>query len=64
MLQEISIKSRGLRITGSFEVSSTPLLFFNGVPELADGLQAFVGIVSNIPDIATDVDHSVERYNI
>ena len=62
MLQEISIKSRGLKVTGSFEMSSTPLLFFNGVPELADGLQAFVGIVSNSPDIATDVDHSVERY--
>ena len=38
------------------------MLFFNGVPELADGLQAFVSIVSNAPDIATDVDHSVERY--
>ena len=62
MLQEISIRSRGLRIAGSFEISSTPLLFFNGVPELADGLQAFVSIVSNAPDIATDVDHSVERY--
>ena len=62
MLQEISIRSRGLRIAGSFEISSTPLLFFNGVPELADGLQAFVSIVSNVPDIATDVDHSVERY--
>ena len=62
MLQEISIRSRGLRIAGSFEISSTPLLFFNGVPELADGLQAFVSIVSNTPDIATDVDHSVERY--
>ena len=62
MLQEISIRSRGLRIAGSFEISSTPLLFLNGVPELADGLQAFVSIVSNVPDIATDVDHSVERY--
>ena len=62
MLQEISIRSRGLRIAGSFEISSTPLLFFNGVPELADGLQAFVSIVSNAPGIATDVDHSVERY--
>ena len=62
MLQEISIRSRGLRIAGSFEISSTPLLFYNGVPELADGLQAFVSIVSNVPDIATDVEHSVERY--
>ena len=62
MLQEISIRSRGLRVAGSFEISSTPLLFFNGVPELADGLQAFVSVVSNTPDIATDVDHSVERY--
>ena len=62
MLQEISIRSRGLRVAGSFEISSTPLLFFNGVPELADGLQAIVSIVSNTPDIATDVDHSVERY--
>ena len=62
MLQEISIKSRGLRITGSFEASSMPLLFFNGVPKLEDGLQALVNIASNIPDIATDVDHSVERY--
>ena len=60
MLQEISIRSRG--ITGSFEASSTPLLFFNGVPELADGLQTFVSIARNIPDIATDVDHSIERY--
>ena len=58
MLQEISIRSRGLRIAGSF----TPLLFFNGVPELADGLQAFVSIVSSVPDIVTDVEHSVEKY--
>ena len=62
MLQEISIKSRGLRLTGSFEASSSPLLFFNGVSEIEDGLQTFVSIVSNIPNVATDVDHSVERY--
>ena len=62
MLQEISIRSRGSRIAGSFEISPSPLLFFNGFPELADGLQAFVGIVSSMPDIATDVEHSVEQY--
>ena len=62
MLQEISIRSRGLRIAGSFEISSSPLLFFNGAPELADGLQAFVSIVNSIPDIATDVEHSIGKY--
>ena len=62
MLQEISVKSRGLRVAGSFEASSAPLLFFNGRPELADGLQAFVDFVGSVPDIAADVDHSVERY--
>ena len=36
--------------------------FFNGVPKLEDGLQSFVSIVSSLPDVATDVDHSVERY--
>ena len=62
MLQEISLRSRGIRIAGSFEISSSPLLFFNGSPELADGLQAFVSIVNSIPDIATDVEHSVGQY--
>ena len=33
MLQEISIKSRGLRFTGSFEASSSPLLFFQRRPQ-------------------------------
>ena len=62
MLQEISIRSRGSRIAGSFEISPSPLLFFNGFPELADGLQAFVSIVNSMPDIATDVEHSVGQY--
>ena len=44
LLQEISIKSRGLRFTGSFEASSSPLLFFNGVPKIEDVLQSFVSI--------------------
>ena len=62
MLQEISVRSRGSRMAGSFEISPSPLLFFNGFPELADGLQAFVGIVSSLPDIAKDVEHSVDQY--
>ena len=62
MLQEISLRSRGSRMAGSFEISPSPLLFFNGFPELADGLQAFVGIASSMPDIAKDVEHSVDQH--
>ena len=62
MLQEISVRSRGSRMAGSFEISPSPLLFFNGFPELTDGLQAFVGIVSSLPEIAKDVEHSVDQY--
>ena len=62
MLQEISIKSRGLKLTGSFEASSTPILFFNGMPKIEDGLFAFVSIASQITDIAADVEVSVEKH--
>ena len=49
MLQEISIKSRGLKFTGSFEASSSPFLFINGVPKVEDGLQSFVSITGGLP---------------
>ena len=62
MLQEISVKSRGLRLTGSFEASSSPILFFNGVPKIEDGLLAFAGIASQITDIASDVEFSIEKH--
>ena len=62
MLQEISIQSRGLKFTGSFEASSSPFLFINGVPKVEDGLQSFVSVTSGLTDIAADVDHSVEKY--
>ena len=38
------------------------MFFFKGVPKIEDGLQSFVSVVSGLPDIAADVDHSVERY--
>ena len=62
MLQEISIKSRGLRLTGSFEASASPILFFNGIPRIEDGLLAFASIASQVTDIAADVDFSIERH--
>ena len=62
MLQEISIKSRGLRLTGSFEASSSPILYFNGVPKIEDGLLAFASIASQITDIASDVESSIEKH--
>ncbi len=62
MLQEIRVKSRGLRLTGSFEASASPILFFNGVPRIEDGLQTFASIASGVPDLAADVDFSIERY--
>ena len=62
MLQEISIKSRGLKLTGSFEASSTPILFFNGVPKIEDGLLSFASIASQITDIASDVEFSIEKH--
>ena len=62
MLQEISVKSRGLRLTGSFEASAFPILFFNGVPRIEDGLLAFASIASQLTDIAADVDFSIEGH--
>ena len=62
MLQEISVKSRGLRLTGSFEASASPILFFNGVPRIEDGLLAFASIASQVTDTAADVEFSVERH--
>ena len=62
MLQEISIRSRGLKFTGSFEASSSPFLFVNGVPKVEDVLQSFVSITGGLPDIAADVDYSAEKY--
>ena len=37
-------------------------MFGDGVAELEDGLQSFVSITSGLPDLAADVEHSVERY--
>ena len=62
MLQEISIKSCGLKLTGSFEATSSPILFFNGVPKIEDGLLAFASIASQITDIASDVEFSIEKH--
>ena len=62
MLQEISVKSRGLRLSGSFEASTTPILFLNGMPDIEDGLSAFVSITSQVTEIAADVEFSVEKH--
>ena len=62
MLQEISVKSRGLKFSGSFEASTTPILFLNGMPDIEDGLSAFVSITSQVTDIAADVEFSVEKH--
>ena len=62
MLQEISVKSRGLKLIGSFEASTTPILFLNGMPDIEDGLSAFVSITSQVTDIAADVEFSVEKH--
>ena len=62
MLQEISVKSRGLKLSGSFEASNTPILFLNGMPDIEDGLSAFVSITSQVTEIAADVDFSVEKH--
>ena len=62
MLQEISVKSRGLKLSGSFEASTTPILFLNGMPDIEDGLSAFVSITSQVTEIAADVEFSVEKH--
>ena len=62
MLQEISVKSRGLKLSGSFEASTTPILFLNGMPDIEDGLSAFVSITSQVAEIAADVEFSVEKH--
>ena len=62
MLQEISVKSRGLKLSGSFEASTTPILFLNGMPDIEDGLSAFVSITRQVTEIAADVEFSVEKH--
>ena len=62
MLQEISVKSRGLKLSGSFEASTTPILFLNGMPDIEDGLSAFVSSTSQVTEIAADVEFSVEKH--
>ena len=62
MLQEISVKSRGLKLSGSFEASTTPILFLHGMPDIEDGLSAFVSITSQVTEIAADVEFSVEKH--
>ena len=44
------------------KVSTTPILFLNGMPDIEDGLSAFVSITSQVTEIAADVEFSVEKH--